>query len=143
MGLSVYRLFQMCFHQLKPTARAMHLNQGRIDISKNFYGKSMKSWIALFTFLSLACNSDEAKSQGISEIICDNHARVMEMVISWREKSIPIQYARETFDHEDNLELRYWLRNIVKQTYKDPDAGAAFTESGAFAAKCTEIHRGF
>ena len=121
----------------------MHLNQGHIDIGKNLDGKSMKSWIALFIFLSLACNSGGAKSQGISEIICDNHARVMEVVISWREKSIPIQYARDTFDHEDNPELRYWLRSIVKQTYKDPAAGAAFIESGAFVEKCTEIHRGF
>ena len=109
----------------------------------NFSGRARRKalWMFLLTLLSLG--SVSTQSQGISEAICRNHASVMETVISWRDQGVPIQSAKDVFDHEDNYELRFWLRDVVKQTYKDPKAARAFLSSGEFVKKCTEIHRGY
>ena len=103
----------------------------------------MRHLFKIFFFAAALISGTAAHAKGVSEIICDNHASIMSVVVSWRQQGIPVRYAKDAFDHEDNLELRFWLRDVVKRTYKDIETGSTFIESDAFVKKCTEIHRGF
>ena len=105
--------------------------------------RTITNLLTKITFIAAISLSALVHAQGISEVVCDSHERTMEVIFSWREQSIPIQYAKEAFDHEDNFELRFWLRNVVTKAYKNPAEGRAFVESGVFVKECLEIHRGF
>ena len=95
------------------------------------------------TFIAAISLSALVHAQGISEVVCDSHERTMEVIFSWREQSIPIQYAKEAFDHEDNFELRFWLRNVVTKAYKNPAEGRAFVESGIICERVFGDSQGF
>ena len=77
----------------------------------------------IITMLLIVSLSNSSYAYGISEAVCNSHKMVMNTVISWRNSGIPIQTAKDVFDHEDNYELLFWLRGIVKEVYKDPLAG--------------------
>ena len=54
------------------------------------------------------------------------------------------QLLNEKFDdHEDNYELLFFLRKVVKDVYKNPVAGKDYLDAGFFTKQCIEIHRGY
>ena len=97
----------------------------------------------IITILLVAGLSNSSHAYGISEAVCNNHKMVMYTVISWRNSGIPIQTAKDVFDHEDNYELLFWLRGVVKDVYKNPVVGKDYLDGGFFTKKCIEIHRGY
>tara|TARA_B100000945_G_C19941770_1_gene394325 strand:- start:172 stop:498 length:327 start_codon:yes stop_codon:yes gene_type:complete len=103
----------------------------------------MKKKLNIITVFLIVNLSTPSYAYGISEAVCNSHKMVMNTVISWRNSEIPIQTAKDVFDHEDNYELLFWLRGVVKEVYKDPVAGKKFLDSGLFTKKCIEIHRGY
>ena len=78
----------------------------------------MTNLLTKCTFVTAIALAELVHAQSISEVICDSHERTMEVVFSWREQSIPIQYAKEAFDHEDNFELRFWLKTLLRKPIK-------------------------
>ncbi len=110
------------------------MNQGNKNMKLNFKETIL---ILLIGF------SSSTYAYSISEAICNNHKSLMNIVLSWRENGIPIQTARDAFNHEDNYELLFWLRGIVNEVYKDPVEGKRFLDSGLFTKKCIELHRGY
>ena len=104
--------------------------------------QSIASRMLLVFVVMLGANVSMA--QGISEAVCQTHQTVMTSAIfTWREHGIPIQVAKDQFNYEDNWELRFYLRNVVAQIYKDPDGSWGLFSSGTFMKQCLEIHRGY
>ncbi len=103
----------------------------------------MKTKLNIITMILIANLSTPSYAYGISEAVCNNHKMVMYTVINWRNSGIPIQTAKDVFDHEDNYELLFFLRKVVKDVYKNPVAGKDYLDAGFFTKQCIEIHRGY
>ncbi len=63
--------------------------------------------------------------------------------LSFREMSIPIDTAKDTFNSEDSVATRVFLKRVVQGIYTDPVNGRKYLESGKFKNDCIKIHRGY
>ena len=63
--------------------------------------------------------------------------------LGFREVGLPIGTAEETFNSEDDVRTRVFLKKVVRLIYADPVKGKNYLESGKFLQDCIRTHRGF
>ena len=94
-------------------------------------------------FLLLLLAPTLASAQ-ISDAICTTWESVMiGQTLNFRQMGIPIDTAKETFNSEDSVGTRVFLKRIVQSIYQDPVNGKKYLESGKFKIDCIKIHRGY
>ena len=80
----------------------------------------------------------------ISDAICGTWDAVMKgQTLGFREMGLPIGTAEETFNSEDDVRTRVFLKKVVRSIYADPVKGKNYLESGKFLQDCIKTHRGF
>ena len=63
--------------------------------------------------------------------------------IHFRQMGIPVGDAEKTYNSEDDVSTRVFLKRIVRQLYQDPVNGRRYLESGQFLNDCIRTHRGY
>ena len=96
----------------------------------------------IILIVSIAISID-ANAQ-ISEAICGTWDAVMKgQTLGFREAGLPIGTAEDTFNSEDDVRTRVFLKKVVRFIYADPVKGKIYLESGKFQQDCNKTHRGF
>ena len=98
----------------------------------------MKKIFALLLLIPLCSHAQ------ISDAICGNWDAVMKgQTVGFREMGLPIGTAEDTFNSEDDVRTRVFLKKVVRLIYSDPVKGKNYLESGKFLQDCIKTHRGF
>ena len=98
----------------------------------------MKKIFALLLLIPLCSQAQ------ISDAICGTWDAVMKgQTVGFREMGLPIGTAEDTFNSEDDVRTRVFLKKIVRFIYSDPVKGKNYLESGKFLQDCVKTHRGF
>jgi hypothetical protein len=99
--------------------------------------------IPIFSLL-LLLNSSNAFSQGISEAICETYVEIMRgQTLPFRQIGIPVRDAEDTYNSEDDVRTRVFLKRVVRIIYANPVGGQNYIDSGKFLQDCIKVHRGY
>ena len=79
-----------------------------------------------------------ANAQSLAHTICDLHNRTMELVILAGRELRPIEAAENMWNKENDVRLRVFLKKVVREIYKNPQAGQQYLRSGKFKSDCVE-----
>ena len=92
----------------------------------------------------MLCLVPIANAQSLSDGICENHKNIMEQtILSWRENQMPVGRAENVFNFEKDVRTRVFLKEVVREIYKNPQAGQQYLRSGKFKSDCVKTHRGY
>lgn len=82
--------------------------------------------------------------RSISHNICSTWERVMlNQTVPFREQGYPVSNAESTYNSEDDVGTRVFLKRFVRSVYEDPAEGKEMIENGRFFVMCVQEHRGF
>ena len=95
-------------------------------------------WVFLAAFVPVLASAQ------ISEAICGTWDSVMKnQTLQFRQQGLPIGIAQDTYNSEDSVATRVFLKRVVRTIYSDPIKGKSYLESGQFMRECVKAHRGF
>jgi hypothetical protein len=98
----------------------------------------MKKVLVLLLLIPLSSQAQ------ISEAMCGTWESIMlGQTLGFREAGIPIGTAEDSFNSEDDVRTRVFLKKVVRFIYTDPVKGKQYLQSGKFLQDCVKTHRGF
>lgn len=81
-------------------------------------------------------------AESVSKGKCQGYEMQMGQLFSFRQQEIPIDTAEETWNFENNVNVRVFLKNFTKELYKNPEAVKRYMDSGKFSELCIKAHSG-
>lgn len=101
----------------------------------------MKNSLPYLLFVALAPSLAYAD---ISKAKCQTWENVMKgQTIPFRQQGIPVGVSEKSYNSEDDVRTRIFLKETVRMVYADLNRGRKYIESGAFLNQCIKTHRGF
>jgi hypothetical protein len=98
----------------------------------------------LFLFLFGSMSSLSFAQNTISDTICEMYEGMMSnVVLSYRQQGLPVSIAESTFDSEEDIRTRVFLKRVAREIYANPEKGREYITSGQFRQACVTTHRGF
>lgn len=103
----------------------------------------MKKFLLLAVMAAFVSGPIRAQNT-ISDAVCRNYGNLMKFtVLMYRDQGIPVGTAERIFSSEKDVDTRVFLYDVTRETYKNPDMGREFIDSGKFLSACVKIHRGY
>lgn len=89
-------------------------------------------------------NRELGEGWGISHNICSMWESVMRgQTLPFRRQGIPVSTAEDTYNSEDDVGTRLFLKQFVRTLYGDPALGQQALDDGRFFILCVKEHRGY
>ena len=99
---------------------------------------------SLLPLALVVCVGPALAQSSISEAKCQTWENVMKgQTIPFRQQGIPVGVSEKSYNSEDDVRTRVFLKKTVQMIYGDLAKGTRYVESGAFLKECVKTHRGF
>jgi len=109
-----------------------------VNLTGNF--PFWRSMVALMTVMSFTSGAEAQ----IYEAKCNMWRNVMlQQTMSFRERGVPVGNAEETYNSEDDVRTRVFLKRIVRMVYAEPEKSRTYVVNGGFTQDCIKTHRGY
>jgi hypothetical protein len=86
----------------------------------------------------ILCLVPFANAESIADQKCELIENIMEQTILSGRELRPIQAAENMWNKENDVRLRVFLKEVVREIYKNPQAGQQYLRSGKFKSDCVK-----